>query len=299
MSVTIKDLRGKRFGRLLVLSMLNERNKSGGIVWLCLCDCGNMINANGSNLSRGNTNSCGCFRNEQTKKSNSKNKIGIRFGRLTVIEKTNKRAQRTIVWKCVCDCGNEVDVSAGHLQSGHTLSCGCLKIEKASLSLLGERFGLLVVIEKTNQRKHRALVWRCKCDCGNLCDVISTRLIRGDVTSCGCDVVKSNGEYQISKILDEIKVKYFTEHTFNKCRDLKPLKFDFYLPDYNACIEYQGEQHYRANSFWGGKRELKQRQKRDEIKRLFCKKNNMLLIEIPYWEYKNLKNILMENLFSQ
>lgn len=55
--------------------------------------------------------------------------IGKRFGRLVVQEKTEKRNNGRIVWKCKCDCGNITYVSTTYLNSGYTRSCGCLKKE--------------------------------------------------------------------------------------------------------------------------------------------------------------------------
>lgn len=50
---------------------------------------------------------------------------GKRFGRLTVIEETDKRISGSVVWKCRCDCGNIIEVSHNHLSRGATVSCGC------------------------------------------------------------------------------------------------------------------------------------------------------------------------------
>lgn len=51
--------------------------------------------------------------------------LGQRFGRLTVIEETDRRANGSILWKCRCDCGNTVLVRSNHLRRGGVLSCGC------------------------------------------------------------------------------------------------------------------------------------------------------------------------------
>lgn len=53
------------------------------------------------------------------------NLIGNTYGRLTVIEKTNDRYMRHILWKCNCECGNETILSGHALKSGNTKSCGC------------------------------------------------------------------------------------------------------------------------------------------------------------------------------
>lgn len=52
-------------------------------------------------------------------------KIGDRFGRLVIKEKTNKRMQGNIVWSCICDCGNTCEVPTAHLTRGLVVSCGC------------------------------------------------------------------------------------------------------------------------------------------------------------------------------
>lgn len=57
------DLCGKKFGRLSVLSE-DGRNKDGNVMWLCKCDCGNEIITSVRNLVRGDTHSCGCYRDE-------------------------------------------------------------------------------------------------------------------------------------------------------------------------------------------------------------------------------------------
>ena len=89
-------------------------------------------------------------------------------------------------------------------------------------------------------------VYLCKCDCGNECNVTAISLRSGHTASCGC--LKSRGENKISNILSNAKITFEREKTFNTCKfpDSNALaRFDFYLPDYNICIEYDGEQHFR------------------------------------------------------
>lgn len=61
-----ENMCGKRFGRLVVLEKLQERNKHRSVLWLCKCDCGNTIKAPTSSLTTGNTTSCGCLRKENS-----------------------------------------------------------------------------------------------------------------------------------------------------------------------------------------------------------------------------------------
>lgn len=135
--------------------------------------------------------------------------------------------------------------------------------------------------------------------CGNCGNVFTTSLLCYQMgkTTCDCCSCKiSRGEFAIKNVLDLYGVDYDKEHWFVDCRDKYPLPFDFYLPDYNMCIEYQGEQHYKVVPRFGGEKELINRQYHDKIKKDYCKNNNIILIEIPYWEYENIEKILVEKI---
>lgn len=91
------------------------------------------------------------------------------------------------------------------------------------------------------------------------------------------------GERLVEDYLIEHKIKFIAQYSF-KNTEISRLRFDFYLPDLNIVIEYQGEQHYRAVSYWGGEKRFAQQQKNDQRKRDFCKENNIQEIEISYKE---------------
>lgn len=63
-----KDLKGKRFGRLVVISFYGRNPNFGGLIWRCKCDCGNTVNVLGQSLTRGATVSCGCYHRELASK---------------------------------------------------------------------------------------------------------------------------------------------------------------------------------------------------------------------------------------
>lgn len=100
----------------------------------------------------------------------------------------------------------------------------------------------------------------------------------------GCPMcnIPSIGEKHIAKYLTENKIKFVQQKTFKECKDKALLKFDFYLPGSNTCIEYQGKQHYEIVDKFGGKEAFKIRKKHDNIKRKYCKKHNVVLVEIKY-----------------
>ena len=115
---------------------------------------------------------------------------GQKFGRLTVIERTDLHKGKKVLWRCLCECGEERLVGTGSLTSGNSKSCGCLDREKASerrrLDLTGQRFGRLVAIKPLSERRRGAIVWVCKCDCGQEVERPTHDLRCGHTKSCGC-----------------------------------------------------------------------------------------------------------------
>lgn len=105
---------------------------------------------------------------------------------------------------------------------------------------------------------------------------------------------ESKGEKVIRQYLEKNNIDFKQEHRFIDCRYKLPLPFDFYIPDYNLCIEFDGIQHFEAFNHFGGKEKLKTTKKRDKIKNNYCKENEINLLRIPYWELGNIDKILNE-----
>lgn len=111
---------------------------------------------------------------------------GQRYGRLTVVAKTDRRVSNRVVWECRCDCGNTTYVTSNHLANGNTKSCGCARTGTNLLDLSGQRFGRLTVLRRTDRHMGHSVIWECLCDCGNTAYVASTHLRKGYTKSCGC-----------------------------------------------------------------------------------------------------------------
>lgn len=94
----------------------------------------------------------------------------------------------------------------------------------------------------------------------------------------------SYGEQMVRRWLISNNIKHEQQKCFSDCKNKRALPFDFYLPDYNCCIEYDGAQHYKKVDLWGGQEYLSQRQHNDKIKNDYCIKNNIRLIRIRYDE---------------
>ena len=109
----------------------------------------------------------------------------------------------------------------------------------------------------------------------------------------GCTRCKeSKGEREIRNLLIDKDIDFNQEQTFDDCKNILPLRFDFYLPDHNVCIEYQGRQHYEPVDFFGGISGFENRQYRDKIKEGYCIDNNIQLLKIRYDE--DVSNFLNE-----
>lgn len=179
------DRTGQKFNNLTIIEEL------GGGKVKCRCDCGNVCTLNKSNVVRGLQKTCGkCPRvvSDETKRKKIKDCVGQRFGRLVVVQELGGR--RVL---CHCDCGNDKIVNKSHLLHGEIRSCGCLMGLPAGVPRLyrskvkpGQRFGRLVVLDPVGNNEKGSYVYRCKCDCGNTCDVSAENLINGDTKSCGC-----------------------------------------------------------------------------------------------------------------
>lgn len=104
---------------------------------------------------------------------------------------------------------------------------------------------------------------------------------------------ESKGEKNISEILIKYNINFISQYKFNDCKFKHLLTFDFYLPDLNVCIEFDGEFHYKPIM---GVDEFAKGFIRDDIKNNYCIENSITLIRIPYWEKENLEEIIIKEL---
>lgn len=110
----------------------------------------------------------------------------------------------------------------------------------------------------------------------------------------GCPRCKfSKGEKRTMDILNEMNIKFIEQKTFDECRLERLLKFDFYLPEYNTCIEYDGIHHFEPVDVFGGGKEFKKVQLRDVAKNKFCQEQSIKLIRISYKD--DIEQVLKEN----
>jgi 5-methylcytosine-specific restriction endonuclease McrA len=138
----IKDLTGKKFGRLTAISRAEPKiyyyAKRKDVVyrWHCICDCGTKCIVPSESLRGGHSQSCGCLQKDIIRKmglSRRTDLTGKKFGRLTVVKYHDKNKHGQLRWLCQCSCGNKCVVGGNHLGNGHTKSCGCAREKSGNI----------------------------------------------------------------------------------------------------------------------------------------------------------------------
>jgi len=126
----VEKLLGKRFGRLVVIDYERDYLRPDRYRYICRCDCGNIHTSIASDLIRGMTRSCGCYRKEFHSKRMTDDITGKTFNELTAIKQVDtyisKSNYRFARWLFRCSCGKEIIAFAGNVRNGKTMSCGHL-----------------------------------------------------------------------------------------------------------------------------------------------------------------------------
>lgn len=139
-------------------------------------------------------------------------------------------------------------------------------------------------LSETYIDSHTKLLWECKY--GHQWKAKPSQIKNINTWCPECN--ESKGERMVGNILTNKKIIFERQKTFDDCVGKKyKLLFDFYLPEDNVLIEYDGEQHYKPKSFHRcsvetAKKSFNDLKINDNIKNEYCIKNNITLIRIPY-----------------
>lgn len=118
-------------------------------------------------------------------------------------------------------------------------------------------------------------------------------------SGCGCpSCSESSGETKIRLFLERNNIFFEQQKSFDGCLYKQKLLFDFYLPNKNLCIEFDGIQHFKPIEFFGGEESLNENKIKDDIKTKYCLENNIELIRISYKDKNNIEKIL-NNLLNE
>ena len=138
--------------------------------------------------------------------------------------------------------------------------------------------------------KSQGLTFQCSCGKEFITSINS---FQGGKTRCAeCAQSISKYELVFKSYLEEERVDFIYQYSLNQCRDILPLPFDFYIKEYNCLIEIDGEGHYHPChfnriSYERAVETFEITKRHDSIKTTFCQENNIPLLRIPYWEFKN------------
>lgn len=279
--------------------------------WKCLKDdCGEIFNLSWNCVLNGI--GCGYCHGQVLGKSNClANKRPdlasewhtILNGNLTPYDVT-KSCKQHVWWQCSKNPKHEWYAKISNRYNGR----GC---PYCSGNLPSEDYNLLICnpelckewnYEKNDKKpneytphSNQSVYWKCK-DCGHEWkSCISDRSYGRGCPEC----FKSKGEKRIKEILNLHVINFNPQKEFEGLVGLgyKNLSYDFYLPDYNLLIEYQGEQHEKyIKGLHKSKKDFEKQQEHDRRKREYAKQNNYNLLEIWYWDFDNIETILTQYL---
>lgn len=193
-------------------------------------------------------------------------------------------------------CGNVFVTSLSSLMNSEGMCKHCADIHVSNINRLSpdevsnivNSINNNILLNSEEYINNNTVNLKIRCSCGKIFVTSLANYIYSNTNRCRtCTRKTSKGELLISNILDDLNIKYEVEKTFEKCVDKRKLPFDFYLTDYNACVEFDGQLHYENK--YG---QLEYTKKHDEIKNNFCKNNNIKLIRIPYWKSNNARSII-------
>lgn len=217
-----------------------------------------------------------------------------------VLEKTNGEFSSMGDFK-----GNNYTTTFKHNVCGHVFKAkpqtflkgeiGCRKCsnmlihdkERVEL-LLEDKYGNEYTLLSDEVKNNRDVIIILHNVCKKEFETTSNRIININITCSHCKPSGSKGEMEIGRLLKQNSINFIREYTFDDCRHKSILFFDFAIFDHNdsliGLIEFDGKQHFEPIDFFGGLEGFKTNKIRDGIKNNYCKKNNIPLIRIPYWE---------------
>lgn len=274
------------------------------------CECGNHFFASWSNIKKMSGLCKKCvnnkrlfYKNDDSISKNNKKIHVITFddiqNKMNEIYEYNEYSLLGVNHSCLDIkhnvCGNIFTIRKDHFFRGQ--GCKFCNVQNRDFGALQNEEFLQRVSEYNDnyefiteyRNNHTPITIRCK-KCGNIFTQTPCHIFERGIYCNSCNGTK--GEQYIEKYLKINDIDYILQHRFNDCKSKRLLPFDFYLPDYNVCIEYQGEQHFHPIGIFGREDSFIKQVERDNIKRKYCKNNNITLIEIYYKDFNNINNIL-------
>lgn len=275
------------------------------------CRCGNKFITSFFKFKDRNKRQCNTCGKENIWKN--RNKATIEDIKLYVSQKNNcillddKYIKNNIPLKIKCECGNIFYRDWVGIRVCNILECSDCANKRNSkrqsfthgqfIERIKEIYGdKIIPLEQYINCKTKI-----KCFC-NICNkpfyMSGGHILEG--RNCPNCTLPSKGEIIIQEYLERNNMYFVRQYKFLDCKNMKQLPFDFAVlnkdNELKCLIEFDGEQHFAVVDFFGKETGFAERVYNDAIKNAYCEDNNINLLRIPYWELKNIENILNTNL---
>lgn len=144
--------------------------------------------------------------------------------------------------------------------------------------------------EENTAYKRQALKFRCSCGKEFVTSIASFQ--NGKIRCSECAKSISKYEFIFKSYLENEHIDFIYQYSLNQCRDILPLPFDFYIKEFGCLVEIDGEGHYHPChfnriSYERAVETFEATKSHDIIKNKFCQDNNIPLLRIPYWEFRD------------
>ena len=222
------------------------------------------------------------------------------------VEMISVSSNQLALWKCSssdCNCELKTKVSDRTIKSSGCPACsGRIASDKNRLSILYPEIAKQwhpsrnenLTSHDVTYSSHKEIWWKC-----NYSHEWKTPVYSRTSTKSNCPICsESKGEKRIRKWLEDNKIIFNPQHVFDDLTGLggKPLSYDFFLLDLNILIEYQGEFHDGNGNNDFTKRNLAKQKEHDKRKKEYSQGKKIDLLEIWYWDFENIENILNYNI---
>lgn len=210
---------------------------------------------------------------------------------------------KKVLW--LCENGHEWETFIQSRTNGKRKVTGCPFCSGKKINFYNSIFALYPKIceewyselnnltpDKVSPQSHKKFWWICSKD-KNHKWLASPNNRVSKLSGCPFCKKTSSGEMLIRKYLNDIEISYSEQYKINGCKHIRLLPFDFaiHFPKLGL-IEFQGGQHFKSVSIFGGTKAFKNLKKRDLIKENFCKENKIPLLKINFNEIKKIPNLI-------
>lgn len=187
-------------------------------------------------------------------------------------------------------------VTYSGLRQGKGMSLFDIRINKKyyiyNVNIWAKNNGIEAICTGFSKKEFTRQGLEFKCSCGNKFETSISSFQNGKIRCDNCAKSISRYENEFKKFLEDKNIKFIYQYSLNQCRDILPLPFDFYIVKDNFLVEIDGEGHYSPCNFNQISNKKAQdtfmiTKKHDEIKNNFCKDNNIPLLRIPYYAFKD------------